>query len=511
MADQTDVLVIGAGPTGLTIATDLARRGIRTRIVDAAAGPNTETRALGMQARSLELFEKHGITSELLARGLQTHTFNVFSENHQILRTSFAQLDSPYPFLLMIPQNEVQDVLAANLATLGTRVEHHVELVALTQHTDHVTAELRHADGRVESADADWVIGADGAHSTVRRLLGLRFLGTSFEENFAVADLRMKWSLPADEFFAFLNRGRFVAYFPMLHGWHRIAVAQPERPTPTGAVTIEELQRAVDVCAPHGAAIAEVRQAGRFRINQRRVESHSAGRVFLAGDAAHIHSVVGAQGMNTGIQDAFNLGWKLAAVVRGWAEPALLDTYAAERAPVARRLVKGTRRITRMTLLRNPVSTAFRRRIAPPVLGRAHVQRTLTRAISQIDVSYHDGSGSAPHGRVAVGDRAPDLLITGPGGEAIRLFDLLDTDRHTLLVLGEEIHELDGRYGHHREFVHIVQVADPAAASAYGLAGGGSVLIRPDGYIAARSTATHPAILDEHIRRASSGHVLEHR
>ncbi|ORW10545.1 FAD-dependent oxidoreductase [Mycolicibacter longobardus] len=511
MADNTDVLVVGAGPTGLTIATELARRGIRTRIVDAAAGPNTETRALGMQARSLELFEKQGITSELLARGLQTHTFNVFSENRQILRASFAELDSPYPFLLMIPQYEVQDVLTAHLATLGTRVERSVELVGLTQHTDHVTAELRHADGRVESASADWIIGADGAHSTVRRLLGLRFLGTSFEENFAVADLRMQWSLPADEFFAFLNRGRFVAYFPMRHGWHRIAVAQPERPAPTGAVTIEELQRAVDICAPDGAEIAEVRQAGRFRINQRRVESHSAGRVFLIGDAAHIHSVVGAQGMNTGIQDAFNLGWKLASVVQGRAERALLDTYAAERAPVARRLVTGTRRITRMTLLRNPVSTALRRHIAPHVLARPRVQRTLTRAISQIDVSYHDGSGSAPHGRTAVGDRAPDLLINRPTGEAIRLFDLLDTERHTLLILGGPVHDLDERYGQHRDWVHVVEVADPAAASAYGFAGRGSVLIRPDGYIAARGDDSQPATLDEDIRRVLSGHVLEYR
>ena len=196
--DRTDVLVVGAGPTGLTMANELARRGIRTRVVDAADAPNAETRALGMQARSLELFERQGITTnELLARGLKARVFNVFSENRRILRADFGGLASPYPFLLMIPQNEVQEVLTENLAALGAHVERRVEVLGLTRHADHVDVELRHADGSSETARANWVIGADGAHSTVRRQLGLRFLGTAFEENFAVADLRIDWNSPA--------------------------------------------------------------------------------------------------------------------------------------------------------------------------------------------------------------------------------------------------------------------------------------------------------------------------
>ncbi|VEG45429.1 2-polyprenyl-6-methoxyphenol hydroxylase-like oxidoreductase [Mycolicibacterium flavescens] len=496
-AGHIDVLIVGAGPTGLTVANELVRRGIRTRIIDAAAGPNTETRALGVQARSLELFDRQGITEQLLARGLKARVFNVFSENRQILRADFAGLASPYPFLLMIPQNEVQEVLTANLAALGTHVEHQVEMVALTQHADHVSVEARRPDGSSETVRASWIVGADGAHSSVRRQLGLRFLGSSLEENFAVADLRMDWDLPGDEFFAFLNRGRFVAYFPMLHGWHRIAVAQYEQPAPTGDVTQVELQRAVDVCAPPGAKIAEVRQAGRFRINQRRVESHSAGRAFLIGDAAHIHSVVGAQGMNTGIQDAFNLGWKLAAVVRGEADRALLDTYARERSPVARRLVKGTRRITRMTLLRNPVSTKMRRTIAPHILASRPVQRTLLRAISQIDVSYHDDSGSAPQGRAAIGDRAPDVTLAPQDGTTTRLFDLLDPTRHTLLTVGDATppaSELPDR-------IRAVRVDDLAVAATYDLPGGGYVLIRPDGYIAYRSDQRDPSSVIESVDR----------
>ncbi|GAB3243189.1 FAD-dependent monooxygenase [Mycolicibacterium hippocampi] len=483
-----DVLIAGAGPSGLTAAIELARRGVAVRIVDAASGPNTETRALGMQARTLELYQHAGLVERLLERGLRARIFNVFSENRQILRADFAGLDSPYPFLLMIPQNHTQNVLADHLAALGVAVERNVELTGLHQDPSGVAARLRHADGSVEEVTATWLVGADGAHSTVRHELGVGFVGSAFEENFAVADLRMDWVLPHDQFFAYLNRGRFVAYFPMLHGWHRIAVAQPADAVPDGDVTRDELQEAVDVCAPSGATIAEIRQAGRFRINQRRAQTHSKGRVFLVGDAAHIHSVVGAQGMNTGIADAMNLGWKLAAVAQGTAPPELLATYATERAPVAARLVEGTRRVTRMTLLRNPVSTAFRRRVAPLVLARPHVQQTLTRAISQIDVSYHDHSGAGPRGRVAVGDRAPALFE-------------FDPTRHTLAWFGPEPPDTDRATEGFVDVVGTVVVADTAVWRRYGLPDGGLALIRPDGYLAYLDAHRDPALLRAQLNR----------
>lgn len=501
MNDVDDVLVVGAGPAGLTTAIELARRGISVRVVDAAPGPATDTRALGMQARTLELFERPGLVEPLLDHGLRARVFNVFSENRQILRADFAQLDSPYPFLLMIPQNDTERVLGDHLAGLGVQVQRRTEVVSVEQTAQHVHAQLRHADGTSSTATATWLIGADGAHSTVRHALGIGFRGEAFEENFAVADLRMDWSLPHDQFFAFLNRGRFVAYFPMLGGWHRIAVAQPADAASRGhPVTERELQAAVDICAPPGARIGEVRQAGRFRINQRRAEAHARGRVFLVGDAAHIHSVVGAQGMNTGIGDGFNLGWKLAAVVRGTAPPQLLDSYAAERAPVAERLVRGTRRITRMTLLRNPVSTAMRRRVAPLVLGRNHVQRTLTRAISQIDVAYHDASGAGPHGRVAVGDRAPDVEMARIGG-SVRLFDLMHPERHSLIGLGSAAENLGRATEGFTDVVHPVPIDSAAAAARYGLDDGGLVLIRPDGYVSYLSGDPDPLPLRRHLGR----------
>ena len=208
-----------------------------------------------------------------------------------------------------------------------------------------------------------------------------------------MADLRMDWSLPPNQFYAFLNQGNFVAYFPMPSGACRTAVGYPKGRAPHGEVSFSELERAVEKCAPPGAWVTEVQQAARFRINQRKVRQHSVGRVFLAGDAAHIHSVVGAQGMNTGIQDAFNLGWKLAAVAHNDARPELLGTYDTERAPVVSRLVKGTRAFTRLVLLGNPLATAARRTVASRVMSRPGPKHTLAQALSEIDILLSPRSG----------------------------------------------------------------------------------------------------------------------
>jgi 2-polyprenyl-6-methoxyphenol hydroxylase-like FAD-dependent oxidoreductase len=218
------ILVVGAGPTGLTMAIELARRGVDVEVIDASAGPAVETRALGVQARTLELFDKVDVADAAIAKGLPVAAFSVFSENKQIVHVNMRGLDTPYPFTLMLPQHETESLLAARLAELGVEVQRRIELTALTQHSNAVQVSLRHADGTVEPAEAEWLVGCDGARSTVRSKLGVPFAGTAFEENFAVADLRMDWSLPHDQFYAFLNRGSFVAYFPMPSGAYRIAV-----------------------------------------------------------------------------------------------------------------------------------------------------------------------------------------------------------------------------------------------------------------------------------------------
>jgi len=378
-------------------------------------------------------------------------------------------------------------------------------------------------------------VGCDGAHSLVRYQLGVAFEGEAFEQRFAVADVRVAWPLPGDEVFAFLNRGNFMAFFPMAGGLHRVAIAYPAAAEPDGSVSVAELQESLDRNGPTGARITDVAWTSRFRINQRKASRQSAGRLFLTGDAAHVHSLVGAQGMNTGIQDAINLAWKPAMHIQRVAPRALLDTYETERGSVARRLVHGTRRFTRLTLLRAPVATAARRRIAPLVLSRPAVQQRIALAISQTDVSYRESplrAGPAAKHAPAPGDRAPDAnLTTGPHGSPIRLYELLRDIRHVLLFFTGDGDDnaadrlwraLDAHLHAFRPLIVAHRIV-PAARSAarrsdghpdgdlydagaavherYGLPHGGAVVLRPDGYVAVRAELSNLSPLQNYLQQ----------
>jgi 2-polyprenyl-6-methoxyphenol hydroxylase-like FAD-dependent oxidoreductase len=511
---HVDVLVVGAGPVGLTAAAELRRRGVSVRCVDAAAHHNVSTKALGLQARTLELFERLGVVGDAVARGLPVRRFNIMSEEHPIAEFDLGTLDTPFPYLLMVPQNVTEEILRDRLTELGGTVESGVELTRFGQDAEGVDAVLQDKDGGTETVRADWLVAADGARSTVRHQLGLQFEGGTFREEFAVADVRVDWGLPMDELFAYLNRGDFIAYFPMAGGWHRVAIAYQTRPAPAGEVTLGEVQAAIDRCGPHGARAVEIGDRSRFVINQRTVDKESVGRIFLAGDAAHVNSVVGAQGLNIGVQDSFNLAWKLAAVIAGRATPALLDTYAAERRPAASRTVRGTRRATRMTLLRRPPAVFVRRRIAPLLLRRQRVRTTIEHALSQLDISYRrPGVTVVAAHSVVVGDRAPDAPLRRcqdgrPAASVTRLFDVIRRDEFSLLLVGGDqvlAHRYDGinrvTAGFPIVSVYIVLpgMARSADVSAtvlidvddtlrrkYGIDGEAMLLIRPDGYVAAR-------------------------
>jgi 2-polyprenyl-6-methoxyphenol hydroxylase-like FAD-dependent oxidoreductase len=526
---HVDVLVVGAGSVGLTAAAELRRRGVDVRCVDAAVQHNVSTKALGLQARTLELFERLGVVEDAVARGLPVRKFNIMSEEHQIAQFDLGGLDTPYPYLLMLPQNTTEEILRRRLEQLGGQVESGVELVGFTQDADGVDAVLRDG-GRSQHVRADWLIGADGAHSFVRHQVGLRFEGGAFREEFATADVRVDWRLPMDQLFAFLNRGNFIAYFPMVGGWHRVAIAYNTRSAPDGDVTLAEVQRAIDTCGPAGARVIDIGDRSRFVIHQRTVEQQSVGRVFLAGDAAHVHSVVGAQGLNIGVQDSFNLAWKLAAVIAGHGTPELLKSYTAERQPAARRIVAGTRRATRMTLLRRAPAVFARRHVAPLVLRRHRVRSTIEHALSQLDISYR-APGSVASGVPSTGDRAPDAPLRHFGvaqlraAPVTRLFDIVRHDEFSLLLVGDRqdvstrypaIHQLAECFPMVREYVVLpdgVAAHDSPGISAtvlldvgnslrrkYGVDGRAMLLIRPDGYLALRHGDWAPEQLRTRLR-----------
>lgn len=527
LSSTCDILIIGAGPVGMTLASELARHGVRCRIIDKSLHTAQTTKALGVQARTLELLEKMGLAEAMLAQGIQAHSFAVYSERKRLARIDFTHfVDSPYPYLLMIPQNATETILNEHLLRQEVTIERGVELMSFTQGADGVEAVLRRTTGEEERVAARWLIGCDGAHSTVRHLLGLEFRGSTFLESFVLADMSLGGALPDDEGRAYLHAGDAVAFFPMLGGQHRIFIAYRPPTNPEGEVTLEEVQQMIDVCGPSGIRAHNPTWWSRFHINQRKVQHYRKEQTFLLGDAAHIHSPVAAQGMNTGIQDAFNLAWKLALVLEGDAPEALLDSYEAEREPVGAALLRGTMLLSRMVWSHNPLVTTLRDRLIPLASPTKAMQRRLTAAISEIGIAYRHSplvhAQNAEHGMLRAGDRAPDAPIqreedTAPG----RLFALLHDTHHVLLIFsdGQPVSELPMqqlRAWLARDYNHIVVtyqvepetnamkaggVSDPGGAlrRRYGITKTGLVLIRPDGYIGFRASSLEATSLQTYL------------
>lgn len=437
-----DVLIVGAGPVGLTLANELLRHGAHCRLVDCAPHATQQTRALGIMPRTLELLARMGVAQAAIARGLQAAVFCPYSDGKRLARVDFREhlLDTPYPYVLMLPQHETEAVLTDHLQRQGGAIEWQVELVQVAQDEQGVEALLRHPDGQEEQVRTGWLVGCDGAHSTVRHLLGLNFAGATFEQSFAVGNVRLTWELPYDEIFAFVHRGSFIAYFPMADGRHRVVIAYELDQAPAGDVTLAEIQHMIDVCGPEGARASDPADLARFHVNQRRAEYYARGRIFLAGDAAHIHSPIGAQGMNTGMQDAFNLCWKLALMVKGRASQHLLASYEAEREQVGEALIQGTGRATRLVLTRQPLLVALRNALAPlyfsALPGASH---RLADALSEISITYQHSpiarDQRAKKGALQAGDRAPNGLVhASEGAEPQPLFATFTSPHSMLLV-----------------------------------------------------------------------------
>jgi 2-polyprenyl-6-methoxyphenol hydroxylase-like FAD-dependent oxidoreductase len=518
-ATTHDVLVVGAGPVGLTLAGDLLRRGIRCRLIDKAPEATQQTKAVGIQAKTLELLAKMGMAHIAVERGLKVPVFSLYSDGKRLTRIDFREhlLDSPYPYALMLPQHETERILTEHLQSQGGAIEWQTELISFTQDEQRVEAELRHADGQVERVRVGFLVGCDGAHSTVRHLLGLNFAGTTSELSLAVGNVRLTWDLSSDELFAFLHQGNFIGYFPMADGHHRVVIAYEPDKGPTGEVTLSEVQQVIDTCGPAGARVSDPTELTRFHVNQRRAEDYVRGRIFLAGDAAHIHSPIGAQGMNTGMQDALNLGWKLALMVRGQASARLLESYSAEREQVGEALLHGTQLAMRLALTRNTLLVVLLNALAPIVFSSLPVAaQRLVESISEISIAYPHSPISVDQrdkkGALHAGDRAPNALVrVHEGAEPQSLFEIFSSQRSILLVLAAKLEaaavERQWREiadllspGYH-EMIEAYLVTEKAASGSeqearqilYDFTGelhqryeaeqGGLVLIRPDGYI----------------------------
>lgn len=387
-----DVLVVGAGPTGLFMAIELIRRGLTVRIVDKASAPSDKSKAIAIQARTLEIFDQIGIVDSFLKKGLKLKAVNAVSHHKVLAHIPLEGIDSPFPFILSLPQYDTEKILTEHLYQLGLEIERGVELISFEEKEDRVIAQL--STGQEEFS---WMIGCDGAHSTTRKGLGFSFEGKTFTKDFALADVQVEWEYPHDEFFIFLNEMGILAAIPLPEE-NRYRIIFEREPT------LEEVQRLLTRYASKNVKVSNPHWMTHFTINSRITEKYSSKRIFLAGDAAHIHSPAGGQGMNTGFADAYNLAWKIALVHQKKAKVDLLETYDKERRTFGKKLLSATEIASNIAMLKNPILVGLRNFLFSNVTKLNALRSKLIYTLSQIGIHYQPNLAIGPKG----GYRAPN-------------------------------------------------------------------------------------------------------
>jgi len=479
-------LIVGAGPTGLVLALWLTRLGIPVRIIDKTGEPGTTSRALAVQMRTLEFYRQVGIADALIAGGVKIANLNFWVKGARAARVPLQRIGeglSPYPFALVFPQDAHERLLIERLDALGVKVERRTELLRLEQHDGGVRAMLRRLDGPEEVCEAAYLAGCDGASSTVREELAIGFPGGTYTGLFYVADVEAEGPATDEELHADLDDADFLLVFP-LKGKGRLRLVGIVREHPGrehGELTFDDVKsRAIEHLK---LRIGKVNWFSTYRVHHRVAQRFREGRVFLLGDAAHIHSPVGGQGMNTGIGDAVNLAWKFAAVLKGNGDDRLLATYEPERIAFARRLVATTDRVFTLVTKRGLVARLVRTRLVPllaPLLFRLpRVRRFLFRTVSQIGVNYRNSPLSVgAAGTVRGGDRLP-WIETAPGQDNFAPLASLQWQAH---VYGEPRRGVAEACAELQLPLHLFAWRPEMRRA--GLRNAALYLIRPDGYIA---------------------------
>jgi len=542
---EADVLVVGAGPTGLTMACELARHGITPRIIDKAAEPTDKSKAFAIHPRTLELFDNMGIVDTFLKEGNPCDAFDMYNRGEPLANVSFDNLESKYPFVLMLAQSDTERILSDHLNSLGIKVEREKGLTDIKQQDENVAATIKSGDGTEEVVTCFYLSGCDGAHSTTRHQLDIDFTGAPYPNYWLLADCNIDWHYPMFHLSIFIHPTGFTAYFPLKPDRGRLifeledASIDEDMPPPT----LDDVHRLLKEREIDFRSVTDPNWLAYFKLHHRMVDRYSRRRVFLSGDAAHIHSPVGGQGMNTGIQDAYNLAWKMALVLKEQSPPALLDSYNTERHQVGEEVVSLTDAATKMATIHNPVLSAIRNKLISVMSKIDPVQNKILNTLTQIDYHYKDspivderwfeakeapGYMAHPHDLKA-GERVKDYTLSSPDGkDTVDLYKLFKGAEHELLIftgtkpedmelkeLAKIIELVSAAYSGLMEPHLILGTSEltaklPGVASTwldkstemhrdFGAAKASLYLIRPDGYIGFRNQPASASDLEEYL------------
>jgi 2-polyprenyl-6-methoxyphenol hydroxylase-like FAD-dependent oxidoreductase len=534
-AASVDVLVVGAGPTGLMLAASLHSFGVQTRVVDRLIDRAHESRALVVHARSLEILRDLGVAEALRSRGNTSTRIAIHlsaKKRFVIPFDDIGAIDTEFPFILFISQAETEGVLNEHLASVGQRVERGVEVTALAPDGAGVACTLRHLDGSEEQLRATYVAGCDGAHSFVRKAAGIPFEGDAYPQTFVLGDVEVDGPIIPNALNLFFGKRGLAAFFPLgrPRTWRMIGVSPPEvgaelNLTDRPQLTLDELQRIADISVPVPLKLRDPDWLANFRLHHRQATRYRSGRFLLAGDAAHVHSPAGGQGMNTGLQDAWNLGWKLALTVRGVASDSMLDSYEAEREPVGRFLLRYTdrlfgqfARLARGGPIVSVIRTVFAGMIIPRVMSSRTRRARAFRIVSQLGIRY-PSSPIVEEGQPRLkggpppGDRFPDAKVL-LRGKATTIHRELHGPQFRLLLCGPEtswassaIIELETKFGGLLSIHNLVRdgsesaLLDPTgdALALLGVRDTASYVVRPDGHVSYRSDGADLSGASRHL------------
>ncbi len=445
---STSVLIVGAGPSGLMMAAQLLRYGIQPVIIDKRQGPTNHTKALAVQARTMEIYRQMGLAEKALQHGIPAGGLTFNNNGRALAHLPFAEIgrgQTPYPYILFYPQSKNERLLLDELTRLCCAVYWGTSLIDIQQHTDSVTATLQGPAGE-RTLNCQWVVGTDSAHSTIRKACDIAFNGDSYAQSFYLADAVLADELPADEAQIFMNKRDLAAFFPLPQpGRFRIIGNIPASVGEHEELKVDDILPSLSQLMGKPVDIVETHWFTVYKLHHRMAAKLRAQRCFLVGDAAHIHSPLGGQGMNTGLQDAYNLAWKLAGVINGHLDERILDSYEAERLPVAKQLLNTTDRLFKMITSTNWAAVLFKTTLLPAMLRRLwkieSVRQFFFQTVSQTAINYRNSNINlhlSQQDKIRAGDRLPYVEIYDERSQQT-------TDLHawcskpgfTLLVLGK--------------------------------------------------------------------------